>query len=101
MQFIVAFVFLALAALMTATSPARHQDSCSTPPIQCCNTVETTSSDTVQIILENFRIFGIPGDTKVCLECGPSSLSGPNCGSNQAVCCIDINYDPTIALYLL
>ncbi|KAJ3863229.1 hydrophobin 2 [Lentinula novae-zelandiae] len=93
MQFKLAFVSAALAALAVATPAPRDEpaSSCSTGPIQCCDTVESASSSGVAGLLSILGIVLQDLDVLVGLTCSPITVigaSGSSC-SAQAVCCED------------
>jgi hypothetical protein len=103
MQFKFAFVSLALATLAAAT-PARRggepASSCTTGPVQCCNTVEPASSSGVASILALLGIVLQNLNVDVGLTCDPITVigaGGSGC-SAQAVCCEDNSHGGLISI---
>ncbi|KAJ3879872.1 fungal hydrophobin-domain-containing protein [Lentinula edodes] len=93
MQFKLAFVSIALATLAVATPAPRGEpaSSCSTGPVQCCNTVESASTPGAAAILGLLGIVLQDLNVLVGLTCSPITVIGlGNSGcSAQAVCCND------------
>ncbi|KAJ7577624.1 hydrophobin 2 [Mycena floridula] len=81
-------ITLTLATLAVAT-PTSRDNSCSSGPVQCCNTVE--SAQQAQGILGALGI--IIGDIagQVGLGCAPVSIFGASAGqcNTNTVCCED------------
>ncbi|KAJ4466325.1 hydrophobin 2, partial [Lentinula aciculospora] len=88
-----AFVSAALATLAVATPAPRSEpaSSCTTGPIQCCNTVEPASASSAAAILGILGIVLQDLNVLVGLTCSPISVIGLGNGgcSAQAVCCDD------------
>ncbi|KIK67773.1 hypothetical protein GYMLUDRAFT_237980 [Collybiopsis luxurians FD-317 M1] len=94
MQFKLAFVTAALASLAVATPTPRGGEpasSCTTGPIQCCNSVQSASSSGVGLLLGLLGIVLQDLDVLVGLDCSPITVIGvgSNGCSAQAVCCED------------
>ncbi|KAI0065201.1 fungal hydrophobin [Artomyces pyxidatus] len=94
-------VFL-LALLLTASaSPVDHlkvekrQNTCSTGPVQCCNTVEPASAPSVAALLGLLGVVLQGVDVLVGLTCTPISVIGVITGNSctaQTVCCQNNNF---------
>ncbi|KAJ3748108.1 hydrophobin 2 [Lentinula detonsa] len=102
MQFKLAFVSAALATLAVATPAPRGEpaSSCSTGPVQCCNSVESASSSAVAPILSLLGIVLQDLNVDVGLTCTPITVigaSGSSC-SAQAVCCDDNSHGGLISI---
>ncbi|KAJ3861746.1 MAG: hydrophobin 2 [Lentinula lateritia] len=102
MQFKLAFVSAALATLAVATPAPRDEpaSSCSTGPIQCCNSVQSASSDPITTILGLLGIVLQDLNVDVGLTCSPITVigaSGSSC-SAQAVCCEDNSHGGLISI---
>ncbi|KAJ4470025.1 hydrophobin 2 [Lentinula edodes] len=93
MQFKLAFVSVALATLAVATPAPRGEpaSNCSTGDLQCCNTVESSSSPGAAAILGLLGIVLQGVDVLVGLTCSPITVIGVGSSScsAQAVCCND------------
>ncbi|KAJ3731549.1 hydrophobin [Lentinula guzmanii] len=72
------------------TGPSSSPGSCTTGPVQCCNTV-TTADDPVAALLLGLLGIVIPADILVGLTCSPISVIGASSSScsAQTVCCTD------------
>ncbi|KAI0070165.1 fungal hydrophobin [Panus rudis PR-1116 ss-1] len=96
-----AFATLALPVLAVAT-PA-HLDarqSCSTGPIQCCESTATAGSATGAALLGLLGIVVQDLNVLLGVDCSPISVGGVgggNCGA-QAVCCENNNVGGGISL---
>ncbi|KIK53767.1 hypothetical protein GYMLUDRAFT_232645 [Collybiopsis luxurians FD-317 M1] len=103
MQFKFAFVTAALATLAVATPAPRGGEpasSCTTGPVQCCNTVESASSPAAAGILALLGIVLQNLDVLVGLTCDPITVigvGGSGC-SAQAVCCEDNSHGGLISI---
>ncbi|KXN85723.1 Hydrophobin-B [Leucoagaricus sp. SymC.cos] len=96
--------FFALAALATAVVAG---STCSTGPIQCCNSAQKASSPNVRQAIENggldlISVLAAIGnvDALVGLTCSPISVAavqGNQC-SAQTVCCENNNFNGVVAL---
>ncbi|KAF5389706.1 hypothetical protein D9757_005961 [Collybiopsis confluens] len=103
MQFKLAFVTVALATLAAATPAPRNEpaSSCSTGPIQCCNTVTSIAdSSAAKTILGLLDIVIQDLTVVVGLTCSPITVIGVgNSGcSAQAVCCEDNSHGGLISI---
>ena len=78
MQFKLAFVTAAIASLAAATPAAR--DTCSTGPIQCCNSVQSASDPATALLLGLLGIVVQGVNVDVGLTCSPITVIGV--GSN-------------------
>ncbi|KAJ3996826.1 hydrophobin 2 [Lentinula boryana] len=97
MQFKFAFVSAALATLAVATPAPR--DTCSTGPIQCCQTVEPASSSGAAGILSLLGIVLQDLTVDVGLTCSPITVIGTSSScSAQAVCCEDNSHGGLISI---
>ncbi|KAJ4465684.1 fungal hydrophobin-domain-containing protein [Lentinula edodes] len=102
MQFKLAFVSAALATLAVATPAPRDEpgSSCSTGPVQCCNSVQSASSDPITTILGLLGIVLQDLNVDVGLTCSPITVigaSGSSC-SAKAVCCEDNSHGGLISI---
>ncbi|KAJ3853285.1 hydrophobin 2 [Lentinula lateritia] len=93
MQFNLAFVSIALATLAVATPAPRGEPagSCSTGPIQCCDSLQQSTDPGVAGLLGLLGIVLQGVDVLVGLTCSPITIIGLENGgcSAQAVCCED------------
>ncbi|KAJ3863222.1 hydrophobin 2 [Lentinula novae-zelandiae] len=102
MQFKFAFVSAVLATLAVATPAPRDEpaSSCSTGPVQCCNSVESASSEGAAGLLGLLGIVLQDLNVDVGLTCSPITVigaSGSSC-SAQAVCCEDNSHGGLISI---
>ncbi|KDQ55666.1 hypothetical protein JAAARDRAFT_195498 [Jaapia argillacea MUCL 33604] len=85
----------------TSTAPTTTAGSCSTGPIQCCDTVESASSSGAAAILGLLGIVLQDLDVLVGLTCSPITVigvgSGGACSANP-VCCTDNSYGGLISI---
>ncbi|KAF9077843.1 fungal hydrophobin [Rhodocollybia butyracea] len=81
MQFKLTFVVAALATLAAATPAPRNEpaSSCTTGPVQCCTSTQTSQHRALVGSLS-----GLIG-----LTCSPIDILGGGTCSAQAVCCTD------------
>ncbi|KAJ3748112.1 hydrophobin 2 [Lentinula detonsa] len=102
MQLKLAFVPAALAILAVATPTTRNEpaSSCTTGPIQCCNTVEPASSSAAASILGLLGIVLQDLTVDVGLTCTPITVIGTSEGScsAEAVCCEDNSHGGLISI---
>ncbi|KAG6833259.1 hypothetical protein H0H87_009434 [Tephrocybe sp. NHM501043] len=73
--------------------------TCSTGPVQCCNSV-TTASSPVASLLTGLLGIVVGGDVAVGLTCSPLSVigvGGSSCNA-QTVCCENNNFNGLIAI---
>ncbi|KAF5393175.1 hypothetical protein D9757_001292 [Collybiopsis confluens] len=103
MQFKLAFVSAALASLAVATPTPRGGEpasSCSTGPVQCCNSVQSASSSVVGLLLGLLGIVLSDLNVDVGLTCSPISVVGVGSSgcSAQAVCCQDNSHGGLISI---
>ncbi|KAJ3719578.1 hydrophobin 2 [Lentinula guzmanii] len=97
MQFKFAFVSAALATLAVATPAPR--DTCSTGPVQCCQSVEPASSSGAASILSLLGIVLQDLTVDVGLTCSPITVIGTSSScSAQAVCCEDNSHGGLISI---
>ncbi|KAF9056827.1 fungal hydrophobin-domain-containing protein [Rhodocollybia butyracea] len=95
MQFKLAFVSAALATLALASPTARNEpaSSCSTGPVQCCQSVQTTTQAANNAgVLALLAVIGVAlGDVTgvIGLTCSGINIAGGGTCSAQAVCCTD------------
>ncbi|KAF5356489.1 hypothetical protein D9757_004555 [Collybiopsis confluens] len=102
MQFTLAFVSVVLATLAAATPAPRNEpaSSCTTGPIQCCNTVTTASDPAAAGIIALLGIVVQDLTAVVGLTCSPITVigvGGSGC-SAQAVCCEDNSHGGLISI---
>ncbi|KAH9849346.1 fungal hydrophobin-domain-containing protein [Lenzites betulinus] len=86
---------------VTATPPAATGSTCSTGPIQCCNSVESSSSAAGSLLLGLLGV--VLGDITglIGLDCSPLSVIGVGSGnacSSNAVCCQNNNVGGLISI---
>ncbi|KLO10198.1 hydrophobin-domain-containing protein [Schizopora paradoxa] len=87
--------------VVTTTAPAPSGSQCSTGPVQCCNSVESSSSEAAskQLGLLGIVLQGL--DIPVGITCSPidvlSIASGSGCTA-QTVCCENNNFNGLINL---
>ncbi|KIK53760.1 hypothetical protein GYMLUDRAFT_232637 [Collybiopsis luxurians FD-317 M1] len=102
MQFKLAFVSVALATLAAATPAARNEpaSSCSTGPVQCCNSVVPATDAAATKVLSLLGIVLQDVNVLVGLTCDPITVigaGGSSC-SAQAVCCEDNSHGTLISI---
>ncbi|KAF9064094.1 fungal hydrophobin-domain-containing protein [Rhodocollybia butyracea] len=93
MQFKLAFVSVALATLALASPAPRNEpaSSCTTGPVQCCNSVQTAAQAAkipgINVLLGLLGV--VIGDVTglVGLTCSGINVAGGGTCSTQAVCC--------------
>ncbi|KAJ3714371.1 hydrophobin 2 [Lentinula raphanica] len=102
MQFKLAFVSAVAATLAVATPAPRTEpaSSCTTGPIQCCNSVEAANSASAAAILGLLGIVLQDVTALVGLTCSPITVVGvgSNGCSAQAVCCDDNSHGSLISI---
>ncbi|KIK53777.1 hypothetical protein GYMLUDRAFT_207199 [Collybiopsis luxurians FD-317 M1] len=103
MQFKLAFVTAALASLAAATPAPRGGEpasSCSTGPVQCCNSVVPASDSAAAGVLSLLGIVLQDLTVAVGLTCSPITVIGvgSNGCSAQAVCCEDNSHGGLISI---
>ncbi|KAJ3819346.1 fungal hydrophobin [Lentinula raphanica] len=72
------------------TGPSSSPGSCSTGPVQCCDSTAQADDPVAALILGLLGII-IPADVLVGITCSPISIIGAGSGScsAQTVCCSD------------
>ncbi|KAJ3859905.1 hydrophobin [Lentinula novae-zelandiae] len=93
MRFKITFVTVTITSLAAAipTLPTEPASSCSTGPVQCCQTVESAQSSSAAGILSALGIVLQDLNVIVGLACDPITVigtGGSSC-SAQTVCCED------------
>ncbi|TFK39707.1 fungal hydrophobin-domain-containing protein [Crucibulum laeve] len=88
-------------AVLVAASPVPAGQTCSTGPVQCCNSVQDAKSVDVQNAISGLLsvILG-PITGQVGVTCSPITaigLGGNSCNA-QTVCCDNNNFNGVIAL---
>ncbi|KAK7464757.1 hypothetical protein VKT23_005964 [Stygiomarasmius scandens] len=102
MQFTLLASVAALATLAVAT-PARRNEpasSCSTGPIQCCNTVTKASDPAAAGVLATIGVVVQDVNALVGLTCSPISVigvGGDSCSASP-VCCSDNSHGTLISI---
>ncbi|KDQ50478.1 hypothetical protein JAAARDRAFT_87470, partial [Jaapia argillacea MUCL 33604] len=95
-------VSAALAILAVATpTPNEPASSCTTGPIQCCNTVESASSPAAAGILASIGVIVQDVNALVGLTCSPITAVGVGSGSScsaSPVCCTDNSHGTLISI---
>ncbi|KDQ50535.1 hypothetical protein JAAARDRAFT_141872 [Jaapia argillacea MUCL 33604] len=92
--------FLAILAVATPT-PNEPASSCTTGPIQCCNTVESASSPAAASILKSIGVVVQDVNALVGLTCSPIDIVGVGSGSScsaSPVCCTDNSHGTLISI---
>ncbi|KAH6890813.1 hydrophobin-319 [Coprinopsis sp. MPI-PUGE-AT-0042] len=91
---------LALATLAVAAPGGTPAPSCSTGPIQCCNSVQDAKSPSVGLLAGLLGIVLGPITGQVGLTCNPLSVIGVggNSCSGQTVCCNGNNFSGLIVV---
>ncbi|KAF9533293.1 hydrophobin, partial [Crepidotus variabilis] len=75
-------------------------NSCNTGPVQCCNDVHQSNSNTANLIHQVFGI-NIPVTGNVGTQCSPITAVGVGSGaqcSSQPVCCENNHYEGLIVV---
>ncbi|KDQ62743.1 hypothetical protein JAAARDRAFT_88337, partial [Jaapia argillacea MUCL 33604] len=92
----------AFAILAVATpTPNEPASSCTTGPIQCCNTVESASSPAAAGILKSIGVVVQDVNALVGLTCSPITAVGVGSGSScsaSPVCCTDNSHGGLISI---
>ncbi|KAF5386323.1 hypothetical protein D9757_008578 [Collybiopsis confluens] len=96
MQFKLAFFTAALATLVAAT-PA-PSNTCSTGPVQCCNTLTSAKNPAAAGILKSIGAVVQDVNVGVGLTCSPVAGVGSGSCSTQAVCCQDNSHGTLISI---
>ena len=76
------FVVSAILAVATAAPNSAPASSCSTGPIQCCNTVEKASDPAASKILASIGVVVQDVDALVGLTCSPVTVIGVGTGDS-------------------
>ncbi|KAF8806850.1 fungal hydrophobin [Phlegmacium glaucopus] len=90
---------LALALLATATVLPRDECSSGTGSLQCCNSVQSATANTIAI-LANMGITEVPNENSlVGFTCSPitAGVSGTSC-SEESVCCTGNSFNGAVVL---
>ncbi|KAI0777699.1 fungal hydrophobin-domain-containing protein [Trametes elegans] len=89
----------AVASVLALPILAAAEGSCSTGPIQCCNSVDSASSNVVSAILGVLGLILDP-DVQVGTQCSPISVIGAGVGACSAtpVCCENNNVGGLISI---
>ncbi|KAJ3572055.1 hypothetical protein NP233_g3341 [Leucocoprinus birnbaumii] len=101
MQFkLSALVAAALATSVIASLNGGSGDICSTGPIQCCNSVQPSSSTAVSQILDLLGIVHQDLSIPIGITCTPIDVIGPgdNSCSAQIVCCENNSFHGIVAI---
>ncbi|OJT05431.1 Fruiting body protein SC3 [Trametes pubescens] len=91
---------LAILAAATPTPGGEPVSSCSTGPVQCCNSVQSASSPAAAGILALLGIVVQDVTAEVGLTCSPITVIGAgtsSCSAN-AVCCQDNSHGGLISI---
>ncbi|KAG6916348.1 hypothetical protein DXG01_007239 [Tephrocybe rancida] len=89
----------AVGAARRAAPSSTPGPTCSTGPVQCCNSV-THASDPVASLLAGLLGLVLGADVAVGITCSPLSIigvGGTSC-SSQTVCCDNNNFNGVIAI---
>ncbi|KAH9923698.1 fungal hydrophobin [Epithele typhae] len=102
MQF-TAIVTLAasLFPFLAAASPLESRQTCSTAPIQCCQTTTTAGSAAGTSILDSIGVVVQDVNVLLGLTCSPISVVGVGSGDAcdaQAVCCQDNSHGGLVSI---
>jgi len=94
---------LALAALSASalTTPERRQATCSTGPVQCCNSVQPAGSPAASNLLALVGVVVQDVNVAVGITCTPITVIGGGAAgscSQQSVCCEDNSFEGVIAI---
>ncbi|KDQ62712.1 hypothetical protein JAAARDRAFT_122449 [Jaapia argillacea MUCL 33604] len=92
--------FLAILAVATPT-PNEPASSCTTGPIQCCDTVESASSPAAASLIKSLGIVLQDVTAEVGLTCSPITVVGVGSGSAcsaSPVCCTDNSWGGLISI---
>ncbi|TEB20983.1 fungal hydrophobin [Coprinellus micaceus] len=94
------FVAAVTASPLPGGAPVPAASQCNTGPVQCCNSVQSASSNPVQALLGLLGIAVGDVDLLVGLTCSPISIIGlpGNSCSAQPVCCTNNNFNGVVAL---
>ncbi|KAH9940197.1 hydrophobin [Epithele typhae] len=100
-MFTTLFTVAALLAAATAAPNSAPASTCSTGPIQCCNTVEKASDPAAAGILASIGVIVQDVDALVGLTCSPITVIGVGSGGScdaSAVCCEDNSHGGLISI---
>jgi len=104
MQFKLSFVSTVALATLAAATPVRRggepASSCSTGPVQCCDSVQSAGSPAASTLLGLLGIVVQGADVPIGITCSPISVigvGGDSC-SAQAVCCDNNSFNGVVAI---
>ncbi|KAL0576638.1 hypothetical protein V5O48_005338 [Marasmius crinis-equi] len=88
-----------VAAAFVAAAPA-GSSTCSSGPVQCCNSVQDASNPTVQGLLGLLGVAVSSVTAQVGVTCSPISVlgAGGNSCASQTVCCENNSFNGIVAL---
>ncbi|KAI0656172.1 fungal hydrophobin [Cubamyces menziesii] len=93
-------VTIAAVAILAAATPTPG-DTCSTAPIQCCQSVEPASSATAANLLKSIGVVVQDLTTPIGITCSPINVvgvgSGDACSANT-VCCENNSFGGLVAI---
>ncbi|KAL1947096.1 hypothetical protein VTO73DRAFT_14057 [Trametes versicolor] len=87
--------------LLAAATSLQARGSCSTGPIQCCQSTETAGSAAVSTLLGLLGIVVQDANVLVGVTCSPITVVGVGSGgscSAQAVCCSDNSHGGLVSI---
>ncbi|KIY49470.1 fungal hydrophobin [Fistulina hepatica ATCC 64428] len=94
-----ATVVLATLAVATPTPRGGGGQSCSSGPVQCCNSVQDASSPAASSLLGLLGVI-VGADVPIGLTCNPITVigaGGTSCNA-QTVCCDNNNFNGVVAI---
>ncbi|KAL1940955.1 hypothetical protein VTO73DRAFT_7591 [Trametes versicolor] len=92
---------LAILAAATPTPGGEPASSCSTGPVQCCQSTGTADSTAVAPILASIGVVVQDVSALVGVTCSPITVVGVGSGSScsaQAVCCEDNSHGGLVSI---
>ncbi|EIW52195.1 hydrophobin [Trametes versicolor FP-101664 SS1] len=92
---------LAILAAATPTPGGEPASSCSTGPVQCCDSTAKANSAAATSILDSIGVVVQDVNALVGLDCSPISVVGVGAGnvcSAEAVCCQDNSHGTLISI---
>ncbi|KAJ2914451.1 hypothetical protein MD484_g5979, partial [Candolleomyces efflorescens] len=100
MQFNLVAATLAVLATVASAIPNPPAQSCSTGPIQCCNSVQRAGAPSVATLLGLLGIVVQNANVPIGLTCTPITVigAGGNSCTAQTVCCQNNSFNGVVAI---
>ncbi|KAI8970904.1 hydrophobin 1 [Trametes punicea] len=97
----IAAISLGALPILAAATPLAPRDTCSTGPIQCCQSVESADSAAGSLLLGLLGIVLEDVTALIGLDCSPITVIGVGTGNScsaNAVCCENNNVGGLISI---